>query len=826
MLKRLLNVVLVLVLTLNAIAATITGKVLDAQGKALPYASIFVKNGRQGTTAGVNGNYALTLPQGKYVLVAQYVGYGRQEKEIVVEEGKDMAVDFILALQQVSLNEVVVKAGGEDPAYEIIRNAIRKRKEYANQPAFFQCEVYTKGQLQLRDFPKKFMGQKVDFEDGDTSKRKMIYLSESLARYSVKGGNKSKIEVLSTRVSGQSNGFGFSNPEVISFYENNIKIGSSLNPRGFISPIADNALQFYRYRYEGSFFEDGKEVNKITVIHKRKYEPVFSGTINITEGDWRIHSLQLKLLKTSQMELVDTLRLEQLYTPLTKDQWVIRSQVIYPSVKFFGFDAFGSFVNVYSKFDIDPAFPTKFFDNTVIKYEKGSNKLPEAYWDSIRPLPLEPAEIVDYRKKDSLEQVRRDPHYLDSIDRKRNKLSVVGLLLTGQGISKQKRRENYFVSGLLQSVGFNTVEGWYLNLTGNYTRRLDSQFTGRRISIEPVLRYGFSNRHFNPSITARYNFGEKYYTQLEVSGGKKVFQLNNANPISNFGNSWETLFRENNFMKIYDAWYGRLRYTRGVGSGFTLLASAQYQDRMPLENTTDYVWRDFKDRTYSPNYPTDIATSNFSRHQAFILTAGFNWSPGTRYIAFPDRNVNIGSKYPSFSVSMTKGVKGILGSDVNYLKWRVGMRDDLDLKLGGQLRYRLYTGGFLQQDRVELPDLLHFNGNLLLLATNYLNSFQMLPYYKYSNANKLYGQGHLEYHLNGLLTNKIPGFRKLNWHLVGAANAFLLDGGTHYAELSLGLENIFKLVRADVVWGFEQGLFRGAYFRIAVPGILSGSGEE
>ena len=42
-------------------------------------------------------------------------------------------------------------------------------------------------------------------------------------------------------------------------------------------------------------------------------------------------------------------------------------------------------------------------------------------WDSIRPLPLLKEEVLDYRKKDSLEQVRKDPKYMDSLDRKRNK---------------------------------------------------------------------------------------------------------------------------------------------------------------------------------------------------------------------------------------------------------------------------------------------------------------------------------------------------------------------------------------------------------------------
>jgi hypothetical protein len=47
----------------------------------------------------------------------------------------------------------------------------------------------------LRDYPKKVFGQKVDFnDDGDTSKNKIIYLSETISTYSVRKPNDRKIE--------------------------------------------------------------------------------------------------------------------------------------------------------------------------------------------------------------------------------------------------------------------------------------------------------------------------------------------------------------------------------------------------------------------------------------------------------------------------------------------------------------------------------------------------------------------------------------------------------------------------------------------------------
>jgi len=182
-----------------SLAGKISGTITDEKGQPLPYSSILVKGTTLGTTANSQGKYLLTLDPGTYTIVCQHVGYSREEKAISIAQ-ENITVDFQLHLQQLTLAEVIVKKG-EDPAYEIIRQAIKKRSYYQRQLANFQCEVYTKGQLKLRDFPKKFMGQKVDFEDNDTSKQKTIFLSETIATYSVQKPDKRKIDVISTKVS-------------------------------------------------------------------------------------------------------------------------------------------------------------------------------------------------------------------------------------------------------------------------------------------------------------------------------------------------------------------------------------------------------------------------------------------------------------------------------------------------------------------------------------------------------------------------------------------------------------------------------------------------
>ena len=153
--KRIILILSFVITSYISFAGKISGSITDEKAQPLPYASVLVKGTTRGTTANSQGKYLLNLEPGTYTIVCQHLGYSREEKIVTMGE-ESIALDFQLHLQQLTLAEVVVKKG-EDPAYEIVRQAIKKRSYYQKQLANFQCEVYTKGQLKLRDFPKKFM---------------------------------------------------------------------------------------------------------------------------------------------------------------------------------------------------------------------------------------------------------------------------------------------------------------------------------------------------------------------------------------------------------------------------------------------------------------------------------------------------------------------------------------------------------------------------------------------------------------------------------------------------------------------------------------------
>lgn len=380
---------------------------------------------------------------------------------------------------------------------------------------------------------------------------------------------------------------------------------------------------------------------------------------------------------------------------------------------------------------------------------------------------------------------------------------------------------------MLEQVNFNPAEGLVINTEINWTKRLDTTTAGRKaITISPNLRYGFLNHHFNAHLTTRYTFGKKYLSVITISGGKRVFQFNNNSPIGERGNTASCLLSEENRIKTYEAIYLRGSFQRGVGEGLTITVGAQYQDRMPLDNKTTYTWRDKADREYTPNYPNEILSANIQRHQVFTGMIRVHWQPGAKYVELPGRKINVGSRYPVFALQYMQAVKGLFGSDAGFSKWKFTLSDDINLKLRGSFRYRIGMGGFISRNNVQLPDYNHFNGNLSSLAAEYLNSFQLLPIYQFSNIDRFYALAHIEQNFKGFLTNKIPGFRKLNLYLVTGANSFYIDKERRYTEFFVGLDNIFKQLRVDFVQSWLNGKAWQNGIRIGLSKFSSRRGED
>ncbi len=767
-------------------AVKLNGLVTDTNQNPLPFATLYIEGTTIGTTTNAIGLYSFEIPPGEHTIIFQYVGY-RTIKKQVRARVEDIDMDVVMESELVELQEVVINAS-ENPADHVMREAIKKRKFYLEQVQSFACDVYIKGLQTLERRPDKIFGITVTIDTG------IVYLSESVSKYSFERPDKIKEKMISSKVSGYNSAFSFNQASemTVNLYQNLLQY-KGLTQRGIVSPIANNAFLFYDYKLVGTKFENGKLINKIEVIPKRANDPVCSGYLYIMEDSWRIHSADLLLTKANQIEFVDSLRISQVFAPVTEDVWMILSQKFLFDLKVFGFEGKGNFVGVYSNYEVEPALGKKHFNNEVLSIDEESNKRDSSYWKAIRPIPLTRLERSDYKVKDSLEVIRESKDFKDSVDRKSNKLTGGNVFVSGYTRRNSYKEKFFRVDPITEIIQYNTIEGLVGKVTLNYRKNLQRE---RFYRIRPSVRYGFSNERLNIKLNLQYHFNQKKFSSVEMTFGRYVSQLN-PEAISPLINTFETLVRGKNHMKLYGKNFWEGQYRSELTNGIMLTTNLIYEDRSELPNTSNYSFRDVDKRDFTPNRPDNLGTAStaFPDHQALKMSIQMRFIFDQKYISRPHRKIIYETKLPVIFAKLTRGFD-LLGSDVNYNEIKFWINDRWDLGLVGKSQIQVETGFFFGEDELQFPDFIHFDGNRTYFAQYNINRFQLLDYYLFSTNDK-YFAGHMEHHFNGFLFNKIPLLRKLKLQGVASLHYLKIPELDSYMELGFGIEHIFKVARID-----------------------------
>ncbi|GIV35195.1 MAG: membrane protein [Chitinophagales bacterium] len=786
-----------------AFAYTLYGRVSDDSGKPLPFANVYVLGTTKGTTTNQEGRYQLALAEGTYTIVFHYIGFTKKSIAVDIAHA-DIELNVSLTPEDILLSEVVVSAS-EDPAYAVIRKAIEKRSSHYAQVQSYQCMAYAKGLQRIVSAPDKIFGQPVNFDGSlDSNNAGILYLSESISELTFKKPDRVSETVISSKVSGDSQGFSWNRAGDFyrfDFYKNLIQ-PEFLTDRGFISPIADNALLHYRYKLTGVFEDNGRLINKIQVIPKRTNDPVFTGSIYIVEDEWSIHSLDLLLTRDNQMKFLDSLRIRQVNTLVQDSIWMTLSLTLEFSFKILGIHGSGNYALVYRDCEVNVPVSKKDFSNEVLRVDEEANTKDSAYWAANRPVPLTQEEAEDYAKKDSLEQLRNSREFRRKLDKEANQFNAWDLLL-GYNYRNSYRKVDVTFAPYLAGVQYNTVEGFNLSLSATIRKELDKK---RMLILEPAARYGFSNRHVNGKLRIRYEYKPEKLAYVEAEGGRYVFQFNRNTPISEPINSFYTLLIGRNYMKIFEEGFITFRHRYELVNGLVLRTSLWFAFRWPLENTSSLTVRKAADTEFTANVP------EFKQHEAFILAVTLQYRPGQRYLSRPYQKVILGSKYPRISLTYKKSIPGILSSDLNFDFLELELADRVSLGIAGNTTYSVKAGTFINSNTLYLMDYKHFYGNKTWFGIHYREGFQLLDYYASDSTARYFKvsttrpfvEVHFEHNFDGFLFNKIPGIRKLKLQAVAGIHFLYSADYRDYFEVNAGIENILRILRVDFIFGFSS----------------------
>jgi hypothetical protein len=790
--------------------AQIKGTVTDAKGAPIAFVNIYVKDTYISTTTNDQGKYELNVKiPGNYILLYQYLGY-KTEKKVIDYDKTSQTVDATLIEEDIQLNEVVIDPKA-NPANEIIKKAIANRKENSAKTARYKADFYSRGIFRIKNLPKKIMGQKLDFFDEiiDSTRSGILYLSETVSKITFQKPDKMKEEIIASKVSGNDNGFSFNNAAQANFdfYENNLDFDVKV-----ISPIADNAFNYYKYKFEGSFYdENNQQINKIKVTPRRETEPAMAGYIYIVDDSWAIYAVDLSI-KGSQMQnpALNSLTLKQNFSYNSKNKiWAKNTQTIDFMAGMLGINISGKFTYVYSNFEFETKFDKKTFTNEVLIFQENANKKDNSFWETIRPVPLTLEESNDYLKKDALQTKKKSKVYLDSIDKKRNKFSFSDILM-GYSYNNSYKKWSLSYDGPLLTTAFNTVQGWNATAGLSYFKRDEEKRTFTRIGTK--LNYGFAEEKFRATASYTRKFNNLNDSMFSIFGGSSANQFNPSNPISNIVNSVSSLFFKNNFMKLYEKNFVSAYYGREIVNGLNLNVGIDYSERKPLWNTTDYATIKTDDlySSNNPLLPNDFVTPAFEKHNLVKGSVVARIKFGQQYWTRPDGKFNIGNEdYPTVSLGYEKT---FAATDKKYEYDLISARITQDIAVGnkGDMKINMKAGKFFNAENIAFVDFKHFNGNQTHITggDGYTNMFNNLPYYS-ASTNDSYFETHMEHNDKGYIMNKIPLLNKLQSQLVLGFHNLAIPDRKPYQEFSVGLDNLgfgkFRVFRIDYIRSYQNG---------------------
>ena len=323
---------LFLIFVINTIlnAQKFTGIVTDEKNKPLAYATIFVEELKTGIVSNEKGEFSINLKAGNYRLRFQYLGYQTKTQQITVPSKKGLSVQ--LKKSEILLNEIVIRANSEDPAYNIIRKAIARAPFHENQLSYYRTDVYCKDVSIYTAKPKII--EKIEKRTKDTfaTLNEIYSLSETV--YEITHTPK-KTEQIAVAINKYEDSASGSMGYVSEFQLWNVYSENSY----YISPLSRNALSYYNYELINTRETDGRKIYHIRITPKKKNTALVSGTIDIIDYLWCVYHLDITV-RVPFFDMKSRNRL--MYSELENGVWYPISCLNFVSGKILGFGIEGT----------------------------------------------------------------------------------------------------------------------------------------------------------------------------------------------------------------------------------------------------------------------------------------------------------------------------------------------------------------------------------------------------------------------------------------------------------------------------------------------------
>jgi hypothetical protein len=811
----------------------ISGQVVEAaSGEPVPFASVFVPRTSAGVTADMDGRFKLAVSSATADSIgASALGFATERRKL--SEAAVQTVLFRMRPGGVALAEVVVLSRQpENPAFRILRE-VQKHRSQNDRATLKSAEFdsYNRTEVSLSDLPARLAKRKVVQDmralavrrgaaaatDPDAplpmfasevgsriyQKYNPLRRREDILHRQLRGVGPQEGSVLSQVLGGSFQNF--------DFYPN----WQNILSKDFISPIAEGGRLTYEYELQDSVFVGKDWCYQIGVTPKRSHDLAFRGTIWIAAGSYALRRVDVVANANANINFITDLRIFQDLTPPDQGPGLpVRTRLVFGVKPYAGQAAMRvRLTTVNSNFARNVDHEPSFYDVPVNVADQATDPLPAAeadlaltsaltgegptgpgYFDQHRPDTLSLSERQSFAVLDSAKA-------LPSV---RNVLDWVELFVNGY-----KRVGKLDVGPILSTYAYNDFEGNRIRLGFRTTPDIS-----KRWLAQAYAAYGTRDELFKYGVKASLIAERRHWTVIGTEVRHDVEQValldNDFLPDNNLFASASRFGRFRQGRPVLRD-LRTLFVQRDLFHGFTQTITLRHQRIDPLHDFAYYL---------NPDGPHGPGARLGQRFSVGELVLESRYARDENMVQSENRRRAIGNKrWPVFTFRYTLGINRAPESSFHYQKFNLLVTHSVSLGQLGRLSYRA-EGSYIP-DAVPNPLLKIPLGNQTPFLNS--NSFNLMRYFEFVTDRSV--SLRLEQHFEGLFLNSIPGIRRLNWRLVGAANMLYgdlsvanrnltptadpeghpltrlrsLENGIPYAEVSYGIENIFKFIRVDFI---------------------------
>ncbi|WP_339864768.1 DUF5686 family protein [uncultured Algoriphagus sp.] len=777
----------------------VKGKVSDSTtGDPIPFASVLLKGTTTGISTDFEGNYSLEAKSLTDSISVSYLGYITAVKPL--QKKAEQTVNFQLKPSDFEMEAFVFEAG-ENPAFEVIRKAVDRKKDFDKRElSAYQTNNYTKIEIDIdhvsEEFTKRKTVQKVtavldsikQLTNDEGEKILPVFFSETLSKFYFRNNPELRKEVVEkSKMTGVGITDGSTTSQITgsafqeyNFYRNWLSIVG----KEFVSPIADGWKQFYDFDLVDSVLVGSDSCYLLKVYPLREQDLAFSGTIWINKETYGLKQVDLTIPKEANLNFVERIKIQQELTATTAGPLIPSKTRVQIKIGQLTPKTAGLLAKFYMSADsikIGEPQPKSFFNQQVVLspgYDEGT----EEFWKDNRQDILTEEDLAVLKMVDTLKRIPIVRFYSEGL-----KFFGTGYLPVGKvDIGPWPGFFNYNnIEGVRLGMGFRTN----IKFSNKWA------FTG-------YAGYGFKDAELKYSAKVTRILDRIHWTSVAFSTQKEIDQVG-LEIASLEGNSvFLAASRFGTLRRPYFSRRHQFEFKREIFKGFLMYSDLTFMKFDPLYN---FYYLEKGTGDYKSNFETTEARFGlrYGRDEVILINDNERSSLGPL-------------RWPIFDFSYARGMDW-LGGDINYHKVNLYIYQKLNVGMFGVSRYEFDAGKVFGE--VPYPVMKNHLGNETLFYTS--AAFNTMNFNEF--ASDQYASLRYRHYFEGFLLNKIPLLKKLKWRAVGNANILYgsvsnknianaptvdpegnpletfgrLDPTKPYVELGYGIENIFKFFRID-----------------------------